>query len=124
MTCIDCGTGISPTSQRCRSCSGKHRRNPNASKATKRARAARCTRVTGLCEHCKTRQATARHHPDLDNDPMRVILLCWTCHAAEDRRLGKWGRGGSLAGPKRSDSRSLSGATLEAVRAARDDESS
>lgn len=32
-----------------------------------------------------------RHHPDIDNSPDHVVVLCRTCHIREDRRLGKWG---------------------------------
>jgi hypothetical protein len=43
------------------------------------------------CSKCGALNAQ-RHHPDLSK-PLEIEWLCPQCHADEDQRLGKWGRG-------------------------------
>lgn len=42
------------------------------------------------CEKCGAKVGRIpRHHPDIDNDPDWVVILCDRCHVIEDRKLGK-----------------------------------
>lgn len=62
-----------------------------AEKKKARAIAARVAPIMVECEKCGSTKELQRHHPDLDNAPDVVEILCLDCHRAADRLLGKMG---------------------------------
>ena len=91
--CHTCGSTCSRQANRCRPCAIAASRQARPSKAAARERARHIIPVMIACAHCGARENLGRHHPDIDREPDRVVVLCWKCHAKEDRRLGKWGEG-------------------------------
>ena len=92
--CGDCGGICVARATRCRGCARAAQKSGAPTKATARRRAQRAHPVLIACAHCgRTDLPLARHHPDIESRPDDVIALCWPCHRAEDRRLGKWSKG-------------------------------
>jgi hypothetical protein len=59
---------------------------PAPSKAAARKRAQRNIKAE-RCDRCgKTEGTMHRHHPDIDNQPLLVEVVCPKCHAAIDMR--------------------------------------
>lgn len=42
------------------------------------------------CEHCAATERLERHHPDL-NEALVILVLCKSCHVTEHMRTGTWG---------------------------------
>jgi len=94
--CKECGRPLGDVrSPRCRPCSKRGERNPNwkgdaAAVQSGRGRAIRATPLAALCERCKKRPASERHHVDgntCNNARENLLQLCRTCHMKLDGRL-------------------------------------
>ena len=44
------------------------------------------------CSKCGTMDNLQRHHPD-HTKKTDIMIMCQTCHTAEEMAAGKWGRG-------------------------------
>jgi hypothetical protein len=45
------------------------------------------------CEGCGATDTLQRHHPNREDYPALVVILCQACHTAADVELGLWGHG-------------------------------
>jgi hypothetical protein len=80
--------------------------DPRKRAARKRAQRAFPTHSLPPCRRCGAPPGRyPRHHPDIENNPDLVIILCDACHQAIDRNIDKWGKGAPP--PKRPGPRTI-----------------
>lgn len=90
MTACSCGARKSPRAAMCRRCRDNLRRHANPTKELARRRAQQRIPLAGKrCAKCGRTVALERHHPDIQREPDRIVILCRPCHIDADRALGK-----------------------------------
>lgn len=96
IVCLQCGKEIQSKDRlRAKYCGrkcyseAKKVTRPNTNTARRR-----CNRtiLADQCHLCGSTANVDRHHPDIENRPEDVEILCRKCHAKEHTKTGTWGR--------------------------------